>query len=142
MDQQGGTEPLRQKVEALKVLGVHLQCNLCYMIKCLLSIYIQYISGLDQGGRGWEVEEKYRGIRAVVFQQRVCLQCSLTWLPDGLRRCRLSYLVMRFVEVSVSRTFDLTNSPQLAWLVSSRSEGRPQVSSPPVPFPGGKRGSG
>ena len=43
----------------------------------------------------------------MVFQQRVRLQCSLTWLLDRLRRCRLSYLEMRFVEVSVSRTFDL-----------------------------------
>ena len=74
----------------------------------------------------------------MVFQQRVRLQCSLTWLLDRLRRCRLSHLEMRFVEVSVSRTFDLTHSPQLAWLVSSRSEGRPPVSSPPFPFPGGK----
>ena len=115
-------------------------CNETYVI--LYNVYYHYICGLDQGGRGWEVEEKYRGIRAVVFQQRVRLQCSLTWLLDRLCRCRLSYLGMRFVEASVSRTFDLTHSPQLAWLVSSRSEGRPLVLSPPFPFPGGKIGSG
>ena len=46
MDQQGGTEPLRQKVEALKVLGVHLQYNLGDIS---YNVYYQYIFNISVG---------------------------------------------------------------------------------------------